>query len=199
MEPSAVLWRKLTRAYSATTRAQRVGESPRAAAAGKARGERSPRSRPVHCGAGCRRGDVRRRWAGGRRCGPGGYAAGRGRRTVAQAVGAQADGDAGERWWCPVDDGRSGDAIRASRRGRPSQTRAATQSRTGTSPGRARQRRTSSSSCRPRRTVRSRPASSRRANRGLRSRRRRASPRREGRAGRSTPPRRRGTWRACET
>ena len=58
-----------------------------------------------------------------------------------------------------ADDGRSPDgASHASRRRRPSRIRDATQSRTGTSPGRARPNCTSSTSGRPRRTAPFRPA-----------------------------------------
>ena len=105
--------------------------------------------------------------------------------------------DAGEREG--ADGGwRPGDASHAIQRGRPSRIRAATQSHTGTSPGRAKPNCTSSNADRPKRTAPLRRKSFRRAKPVAQTRRRQARLRREGRAERPKLPLRRGTRRAGE-
>jgi hypothetical protein len=175
-------WR-CTRAYRGSAGRAAIGRQ--AAATGLRTG--------IGCGVDRRPGDARAVCCGRaywRRAQGDGPAASR--REGADGGPAAADGQAdGER---RPEDGAS----RAIRRGRPSPTLAATQSRTGTSPGRASPRGTSSTSVRPRRTAPFRPARPPRARPAARTRRRQARPRREGRTGRSILPWR-GIERACET
>ena len=123
--------------------------------------------------------------------GPGdGPAASRGREGAAcgRAACGRADG------------GRSPDgASHASRRPRPSRIHDATQSRIGTSPGRARPNCTSSTSGRPKRTALVRRASFRPARPAARMRQRPGRPRREQSSWETIPPPWREIERACET